>query len=152
MTDSGALIEKIPRLFHLLSAATDHLHAGLGLTAGMRGVLVSLDKAAKSVPKLAAERPVSRQYMQQVVDALVETGRLESRPNPRHRRSSLYALTAAGAEDLSRIRTSELAALRQLGDAISPVRAAGALSVLLDLESALVAALPTSVEGTGNDV
>ena len=152
MTETIALIEKIPRLFHLLTAMTDQLHADLGLTAGMRGVLASLHEEQKSVPQLAAERPVSRQYMQQVVDVLVETGRLEARTNPRHRRSSLYALTPKGAEDLSKIRVSELAALRRLGDVISHQRATDAFSVLLDLETALLKALAATNEKGGKDV
>ena len=72
---------------------------------GTFGVLRSLDAyGPTTVPDLARLRPVSRQRIQKLVDLLRARGFVETRPNPRHRRSPLIALTDAGRAHLAAAR------------------------------------------------
>jgi DNA-binding MarR family transcriptional regulator len=48
------------------------------------------------------------------VNALLEDGFLESRPNPRHKRSPLFALTHVGRELFRKIRAAESELLDKL--------------------------------------
>ena len=65
--DLAPLISRIPRLFFLLKALGDDLHADLGVTTSMRGVMTSLATLGpRTVPDLARERPVSRRAYPQV--------------------------------------------------------------------------------------
>lgn len=49
-----------------------------------------------TVPQIARMRPVSRQRMQKLTDQLIGEGLVELIDNPRHQRSKLVKLTAAG--------------------------------------------------------
>ena len=69
---------------------------------------------ALSVPEIAARYQVSRQHIQVTVNALLEDGFLMSRPNPRHKRSPLFALTAVGRELFRKIRLAESELLDKL--------------------------------------
>jgi DNA-binding MarR family transcriptional regulator len=79
-----------------------------GLSAADRAVLEFLyPEYELSVPEIATRYQVSRQHVQVTVNALLEDGLLESRSNPRHKRSPLFALTRVGRELFSRIRAAE---------------------------------------------
>src|SRR5215203_1468558 len=93
------LAREVRLAFHELRAAAEALqHDPEGLTAGHRGVLESLTRdGPRTVPALARARPVSRQHIQVLVNRLLELGLVETRQNPAHERSSLVALTPAGA-------------------------------------------------------
>jgi len=98
----------IRRLFRALAQLADGYLQARGLAAADRAVLELLyPDAALSVPEIAARYQVSRQHIQVTVNALLEDGFLESRPNPRHKRSPLFALTRVGRELFSKIRASE---------------------------------------------
>lgn len=89
------------RLFQRLSAEFQPVPGGAPLAAAQRAVLEFLDRGGpQSVPDIARQRSVSRQHIQVSVNALVERGWAEARPNPAHRRSPLIALTSAGRERL----------------------------------------------------
>lgn len=65
--------------------------------AGLWGFLNSLATSGPmTVPALARMRPVSRQHMQQIANDAAAQGLVEFIDNPRHRRSKLVTLTAAG--------------------------------------------------------
>jgi DNA-binding MarR family transcriptional regulator len=98
----------IRRLFRAMAQLADGYLQARGLAAADRAVLEFLyPDAALSVPEIAARYQVSRQHIQVTVNALLEDGFLESRPNPRHKRSPLFALTRVGRELFSKIRASE---------------------------------------------
>ena len=83
--DLAPLVNRIPRLYFLLRAVGDALHADLGVTTAMRGVMISLATLGpKTVPELARARPVSRQHIQTVVNALAAAGTRGNR-SPTHR-------------------------------------------------------------------
>ncbi len=108
MSIAVEIVELIPFLFHRLKAVGDVLHAEHGITTPMRGVMMSLnDHGPQTVPQLAAARPVSRQFIQTLVDALAEKGLVQTQPNPRHKRSSLVDLTDEGCELMVKMRQTE---------------------------------------------
>ncbi|MDQ0463246.1 DNA-binding MarR family transcriptional regulator [Caulobacter ginsengisoli] len=141
MNDITSLIDRIPRLFHLLKALGDKLHADLGVTTSMRGVMVSLARdGERTVPELARERPVSRQHIQTVVDALTAAGLAMSRPNPQHRRSVLIVLTAEGRRLFETMQARETELFRSAHPA-DPADIAAAHRVFDALETDLAAHL-----------
>jgi len=84
-------------LFHALKQWSEILHAPLGMTAAMRGVLeLILLGGPATVPSMARARGVSRQHIQQQVDALRGRGFVERKENPAHKRSTMIALTDKG--------------------------------------------------------
>jgi DNA-binding MarR family transcriptional regulator len=86
-----------------MGRGTGHVSAS---GAGTWGLLNSIARdGPQTVPVLARERPVSRQYMQQVVNEAMADGLVRLASNPRHKRSSLVELTNAGRaryDDLTR--------------------------------------------------
>ena len=105
----------IRRLFRAMAELADNYLRAHGLSAADRAVLEFLyPEEALSVPEIAARYQVSRQHIQVTVNALREDGFLESRPNPRHKRSPLFALTHVGQEAFRKIRVAESELLDQL--------------------------------------
>jgi DNA-binding MarR family transcriptional regulator len=98
----------IRRLFRAMAQFADRYLQAHGLSAADRAVLEFLyPEYELSVPEIATRYQVSRQHVQVTVNALLEDGFLESRQNPRHKRSPLFALTRVGRELFSRIRAAE---------------------------------------------
>ena len=98
----------IRRLFRAMAQLADTYLRAHGLAAADRAVLEFLYPDAElSVPEIATRYQVSRQHVQVTVNALLEDGFLESRPNPRHKRSPLFALTHVGRELFKKIRAAE---------------------------------------------
>ena len=98
----------IRRLFRAMAQFADRYLQAHGLSAADRAVLEFLyPEYELSVPEIATRYQVSRQHVQVTVNALLEDGFLESRPNPRHKRSPLYALTRVGRELFGRVRAAE---------------------------------------------
>ena len=114
------LFDETRLLFQALKEWSETLHAELGLTAAMRGVLeLILLGGPSTVPGMARARGVSRQHVQQQVDALLERGFLERQANPAHRRSSLIALTDKGHALIQNMRADELNALSRMQVGVS---------------------------------
>lgn len=110
----------IRRLFRAIAQFSDRYLRAHGLSVADRAVLEFLHPDHElSVPEIAARYRVSRQHVQVTVNALLEDGFLESRPNPRHKRSPLYALTRVGRELSSRVRAAETELLDALFAGIS---------------------------------
>jgi DNA-binding MarR family transcriptional regulator len=89
----------VRRLFRALARKAGENLGRYKLTVADRAVMEFLyPRELLSVPEIAARYQVSRQHVQVTVNALRETGLLESRPNPRHKRSSLMLLSDKGGE------------------------------------------------------
>ena len=105
----------IRRLFRAMAQLADTYLRAHGLAAADRAVLEFLyPDEALSVPDIAARYQVSRQHIQVTVNALLEDGFVVSRPNPRHKRSPLFALSHVGRELFSKIRAAESELLDKL--------------------------------------
>jgi DNA-binding MarR family transcriptional regulator len=125
-------------LMHRLTFAAQQLHQEGELSAGRRGVLLSLhNQGPRTVPQLARMRPVSRQHMQTHVNSLAGDGYVELVDNPAHRRSRLVRLTAQGEQALEQMRQREAAAFAQLRFAFSASQLRAASAVVRGLREAL---------------
>ena len=101
MSHSGresTLLEVADEIYRAYFALQD-IESRQSFCGGRTGRFVMLtiySAGSMSVPDLAYRRALSRQRMQQVVDLLMEEGFLERQANPRHKTSSLMALTRTG--------------------------------------------------------
>ena len=133
-----SLLDESRLLFHALKQWSDTLHTELGMTAAMRGALeLILLEGAATVPEMARARGVSRQHVQQQVDALLERGLLERQHNPAHRRSSIIALTDKGRALTQNMRSEELAALSRMQAGVSDTATLKASQVLSEWRTAV---------------
>jgi len=102
-------------LFHRLRAVAEEIHGERGMTAGKRGILVGLARGGpQTVPQMGRARPVSRQYVQTLVNQLAKRGLVEFVENPVHKRSLLVRLTARGRGLVDSMTKRETALLAQV--------------------------------------
>ncbi len=139
-----ALGREVRGLFHQLRATGEAIHAAHGgLPVSQRGVLESLYRdGPATVPALARARPVSRQHIQVLVNALLEAGLVETAENPGHRRSPQIALTVAGRRRFEAMRLRERRALEAQRLPVSAAELRAAARVLRALRTHLARALP----------
>ena len=147
--------DQISRAHFKLSAIVDAIYseslsASHGVSpSALRGVL--RDAAAeplRTVPEIAALRPVSRQYVQKVVNALVAAGLAELLANPRHKRSKLVAPTKLGLASLDEFARRERPILLHAAESVraDEEQIEAALNLLRRLSSHMDELLnPTSV-------
>jgi DNA-binding MarR family transcriptional regulator len=128
------LVWAVRRLFHKLGHGATALHRDMEVSAGMRAVLESVVQGgSQSVPQMARVRPVSRQHIQGLVNALLDAGLVGYTDNPAHKRSKLVAPTERGREVFTAMRSREGAALRRLTLDCTPEQLAAANRVLRHL-------------------
>jgi len=117
---AAALLDGTRLLFHAFKQWSEILHAEVGVTAVMRGVLeLILLGGPATVPDMARARGVSRQHIQQQVDSLLKRGFLERQDNPAHKRSSMIALTDKGRALIQNMRAEELNTLSRMQVGVS---------------------------------
>lgn len=105
------------RLNGMLLQWGDVLVEPLGLTSARWQMLGALSLAGRplTAPQVGRAMGVTRQGAQKQLNLLLEQGLVEAHPNPAHRRSPLYTLTARGrqlyarADALWRARAADLA-------------------------------------------
>jgi DNA-binding MarR family transcriptional regulator len=103
-----AFVENLRRAFFALRGVSAEMSADLDCNPVERGVLRDLDEnGPETVPALADRRAVTRQAMLKTADRLISRGLLCTRPNPRHQRSHLLALTPDGKKLLGRVLARE---------------------------------------------
>ncbi len=106
------LIAETVALCRRLRAVSNEAHGDSRISAGMRGVMSSLEaQGPQTVPQMARARPASRQHIQELVNRLLEPGLVELTENPAHKRSSFVHLTEQGRKELAAIRRRERALL-----------------------------------------
>lgn len=133
-----AIVRTIPLAFHRLAAIGDALHADIGVTTAMRGVMQSLALGGpQTVPQMAEARPVSRQHIQKIVDALLERGLVQSRANPAHRRSPHIELTREGRQLFAAMQIKERGLLSQIAAKLETTDIAAIERGLANLADAL---------------
>ncbi len=135
------LFDQVVALFHALQGVAASVHRDTGLTAAERGVLKGIERLGpQTVPRMARARPVSRQYIQAVVNRLVGKGLLEEVPNPEHRRSPLVTLSDGGRKMAASVAVKERDFLRKLSLDAREEELRLAASVLRRVGSGLTAA------------
>lgn len=138
LQELDALIRAVRACFQSLRALGDSLHEDIGVTAAMRAVMEHLfEEAPETVPQIAQAKTVSRQHIQQLVDALVAAELAELFANPAHKRSPLVALTPKGMTVFEAMRRREKAVLRVLAHSIGAGEAKAAHETLAALRTTI---------------
>jgi MarR family transcriptional regulator, multiple antibiotic resistance protein MarR len=106
----------------LYNAVEQRVRAAAGVGAGSFELLRYVrDHPGARVADLASAFAIGVGTTSKIVDRLETQGRVERRPNPANRRSSLLALTPAGESAVSRAEPAWQAAIREiLGGAVTP--------------------------------
>ena len=103
-----SVIHETVRLFHRLRWEAQELYQLGALSSGLVGVLKSLQGLGpQTVPQMARARPVSRQYIQSLVNDLAAKDYVKFIDNPAHKRSSLVRLTRRGEARLEAVARLE---------------------------------------------
>lgn len=98
------LIENAVYFFKRLERVAEDIHQEGEKSGPRRGILSFLVReGAQTVPSMARHMHVTRQFVQLLVNAMVDEGLLELIPNPAHKRSRLVSITEAGAERVERM-------------------------------------------------
>ena len=114
-----ALIRVIRACFQTLKALGDALHEEVGVTTAMRAVMEHLfEIEPETVPQIAHTKTVSRQHIQQLVDALVAAELAELLENPVRKRSPRVSLTPKGKKVFKAMRRREQVVFHDLARAI----------------------------------
>jgi len=125
----------VRRLFRAMADKADSYLKPLGITAADRAILEFLyPDNCLTVPELATRYNVSRQHIQVTVNRLLESGLVEQRANPAHKRSQRIALTAAGRRLFDQIRRKDRRAIEAL---FADVSATGLKHTRVTLEKLL---------------
>ena len=133
-----ALFDETRLLFHALKEWAEAVHSDVRVTVSVRAVLeILLLRGAASVPEMARARLVSRQHIQQQIDALVDQKLVKREPNPAHKRSRLITLTDSGRALIQNMRAEELGALTRLQTGVSDNAVRNATQVLAAWKDAL---------------
>lgn len=125
----------------LMQAAEACVEAGLvgtSLTVRMRAVLEILHRnGAQTVPDIAAKLEIKRQYVQVMCNETLASGFVEQRPNPRHKRSPILALTDQGRALIERVLSQELEIMAEIGANLKSEDVSTALEVVLAVTDSL---------------
>lgn len=114
--DLRAVVDETIALFHVLRWVAEQIYGEDGRSTARRGVLRGLVRyGPQTVPQLARARRVSRQHVQEVVDALAASGLVELAPNPAHARSRLVRPTARGEALVREMDATDDRVLRAVG-------------------------------------
>lgn len=109
--------DEVTLCHYRLNTVLEVLHQGEPLAPSLRGVMRNLmAHGPMTVPDIAALRPVSRQFVQRIVDTLRAKGWVELLANPAHKRSHLVQLTEKGRVQLTAMYGLEAKALRRALD------------------------------------
>jgi DNA-binding MarR family transcriptional regulator len=112
-----------------------------GVTAGERAVLDMLRRSGPmTVPQMAREQDLSRQFVQRMVNSAAAAGHLESVENPAHRRSSLIRLTERGRAAIEAVVAREHARLAVAAAGLRRDEVEACLKVLRQMLDALAPA------------
>ncbi len=121
----------------LMQAAETRVERGLdgtGLTVRTRAVLEILHAhGSASVPEIAIKLEIKRQYVQLMVNETLAEGLTVGRINPRHKRSTMIALTPKGQSLIEEVVMREKRLVEQLGAEIDASDIETALQVVMTL-------------------
>jgi DNA-binding MarR family transcriptional regulator len=128
----------LTRAYHQFVLRSDALHGDQGISTGLRSMLLLLARGTPmTLPEIARDRAVSRQFIQRLAREMEARGWIALAPNPRHRRSPLLRLTAAGEAAARGVREREAAVATDLASRLRGVDLKGAERALVALSKAL---------------
>lgn len=118
-------------LMQAAEASVEQGLVGTGLTVRMRAVLEILhEHGDATVPEIAQVLEIKRQYVQVMVNDTLAAGLVVQRPNPRHKRSTMLALTDPGRALIERVIAAERRVIGRIGAGIDAADARVALNVV----------------------
>ena len=125
------LFREVFKLQATLSAIMDKVHDQAGLSTSQHKIIRALNHIGKAtVPDIAAELGVTRQFVQTVCNDLLTCGFIKFADNPRHKRSKLAELTEPGRIALQQARQKENKIIEEVLPAIHPAKAKEAGNLL----------------------
>jgi DNA-binding MarR family transcriptional regulator len=134
-----AILNEATKIHHRLSALLATLHRQGEFSAGKRAILRDLAQLGpQTVPQLARARPVSRQFIQKLVNELAAEGYVEFSDNLAHRRSHLVRITSDGQAHLTAMQALEAKVLSATVIALTPQQLNTTLATLSQLHTLLV--------------
>jgi DNA-binding MarR family transcriptional regulator len=105
-----------------------------GLTTGTRAVLeILVEKGPQTVPQLALDLLVERQYIQRNVNALLKIDLAQRHPNPAHKRSYFIEVTPTGRAQFLTLQQAEFAVLQSIGKTLQDHEITSAIKVMQTL-------------------
>lgn len=111
-----AVVDETIALFHRLRYVAEQIYGAEGQSTPRRGIMRGLVRyGPQTVPALARARGVTRQHVQEVVDALFREKLVTLVPNPAHARSRLVRATAKGEEFVVRMDAIDADVLNAVG-------------------------------------
>lgn len=114
-----AVIDETIALFHRVRWVAELIYGDEGRSTARRGILRGVVRyGAQTVPTLARLRGVTRQHVQEVVDALATDKLVELVANPRHARSKLVRATPRGKALVERMDAIDEAVLGAAAGAV----------------------------------
>lgn len=115
-----AVFREVRTCFNQLKTLAERLHADLAVNPSMRAVMESLaDGQPRTVPAIAANKGVSRQHIQTIMNSLLAADLVEASANPAHKRSPHFTLTAQGRSTFATIQAREQAPLQRVAAAVA---------------------------------
>ncbi len=138
------VMEKTEQLYRLIwmsrplmQAAETRVERGLdgtGLTVRMRAVLEILHAhGSATVPDIAMKLEIKRQYVQLMVNETLSEDLTIGRPNPRHKTSTMIALTEKGRRLIEDVVAREKRLVAFMGAEIDAADVATAFDVVMTL-------------------
>ncbi|MDJ0885334.1 MAG: MarR family transcriptional regulator [Desulfobacterales bacterium] len=132
------LFREVFALQAVLAGLMDQVHLEAGLSTSQIKIMRVLSRmTSATVPDVAADLKVSRQFVQTVCNHLHRLGYLEFKDNPRHKRSKRLFITAPGRQALDQARRKENAVIAKTLPHISTAEVARACKLLQSIRSAL---------------
>lgn len=125
------VIRKIRPAFRNISKVVELRSELFGLNVGTRATLeILFEQGNQTVPEMASQLEVERQYIQRCVNELIEKTLIEKLQNPAHKRSYLYAVTSAGKETFSALKQAETEILSNISTRLSSTEIEDAIKVM----------------------
>ena len=114
------LIVELTFTFYKLRSSGDNQYQKYGLSSGRMALMRSLYTGGpQTVSAIAASRPVARQGIQRMVNAMQKDELLVLKDNPRHKRAKLVALSAAGTTLYEQVLQEEIEFMNSLSEGLS---------------------------------
>lgn len=115
------VVDETIALYHRMRWISEQVYGDEGRSTARRGILRGLVRyGAQTVPALARARSVTRQHVQEVVDALLAHDLVVLEPNPAHKRSPLVRATQNGEALVREMDEIDAGVLGAVSNAVPP--------------------------------
>ena len=132
------LFREVFKLHAALSAVMDGVHEQAGMSTAQHKIIRTLEEMGPvTVPEMAAQLGVSRQFVQTVCNRLFAMELLEFEDNPRHKRSRLVLLTDKGRAAYQQARQNENQTIEKSLKGIDAQKALEAYKLLKQIRRAV---------------